>query len=123
MNENVSDTTVHLVRSSGADLIELVRGELALARDELRHDVDRIAGSAALTATSVLLGLLGVELVIGAMVAAGRRHPMVLASLGVACVGGAVSLGIAGAAEMRPILKRTRLRLAEDVSRIEESLR
>jgi uncharacterized membrane protein YqjE len=124
MNANTeTPTNVDLVRSSGAELVQLVRSELALARNELRDDVREVAGSAAVAGTSLLLGVAGAELVLGAVVVAARKHPFALALLGAGLLGAAVTMGGTAVATMRPVLQRTRHRVAEDAARLEESLR
>lgn len=126
MNANTQETpetTVGLARSSGAELIRLVRSELALARRELRDDARQVAGSAAVAGTSVLLGLAGAELVLGAVIVAGRKHPFALALVGAGLLGAAATMGRTAVVAMRPVLQRTRHRVVEDAARLEESLR
>lgn len=67
------------------------------------------------------LGFVGTELVIGAMVAAGRRHPVVLAALGFGMLGAAGRLAVDAVRAFPPLLPRTRRRFAEDTAVLAEA--
>jgi len=116
-------SSADLVKRTGGEIVELVRNELELAARELRqnaHDA-RLAGW--LLGLSAGASVIGLELVLGGIVAAGRRHPIALAMLGCAFIGAGIALGSEARQAAPPILERTRQRVSEDAIRIEEELR
>jgi len=111
------DSLTGLVRNVGADLLEIVKAELALAKHELRDDLRDLRTSAVALGGAAVLAFAGVELVLGSLIAGSRRRPSILAALGVACLGGAFTLSRRATKNMPPILERTR-QLAEEAARV-----
>jgi hypothetical protein len=117
-----AQSATELVAKASSDAANLVKAELALAREELGSDLAKVRRSAALLGLAALLAVGGVELVLGAIVVKARRHPLGLAATGAAFLGGAIALG-ASALTMAPkVLGRTRRRVAQDVAAIEEKI-
>ena len=120
MNANAG--TVDLVRDAGSDLAQLVKSELAVAREELSDDVRRLEANAIALGTTAVLTIVGVELLLGALVAAGRRHPSFLATLGLASLGLGAAMGREVVRDVPRVLTRTRARLRDDAAAMQEVL-
>lgn len=73
-------------------------------------------------AAAAACGVIGAELLIGSVIAAGRKHPLALGLLGLGFAGAAVGLGRVALSAMPDVLARTRRRIADDVSQIESSV-
>lgn len=114
---------VEIAKELGGDVAELVKAELAVARQELEEDARELRESAWLFGLAMGATFVGVQLVLGALVAAGRRHPSALAMLGFGLVGAGVSLGREARRSVPPLLERTRWRVVDDARRLEEGSR
>lgn len=122
---NVGDDRTNapaLAKDATAAALTLVRSELALAREELQNSAAELKTMGLLGGAALACFAIGGELLLGSLIAAGRRHPFLLAGLGIALVGAGASVTrelVAGAPKLMP---RTRKRIAEDVATIEEGL-
>lgn len=101
--------------NAAGDVTELVKAELDVAKRELRADLVAARESATLLGVATAFGVIGTEVVLGAFVAAGRRHPLALALVGFGFLGGSVALGAAALAAMPDVLAKSRARVTEDV--------
>lgn len=104
------------------ELVRLVRAELATVRRDVAEDADELRAIAWKMAMAAGATVLGVELVLGAFIAAGRRHPFALAMLGFGLMGAGLTLGREARRAVPPALIRTRWRVADDARRLEERL-
>ncbi len=111
-----------LVKKTGGDVVDLVRNELELAMRELRQDAHDAQQAGKLLALAAGSAVIGAELVLGAIIAAGRRHPIALAMLGCSVLGVSLALGAEARKAAPPLLERTRQRVSEDANRIEREL-
>lgn len=102
---------------------ELVRLELALAREELKEDVRRLEVAAILAGVAILLVLLTLSTLVVALVLAVGATPVsaLLVSAALAAIGGALALAAYKKMPRVP-LERTRARLKSDVHQIGEHL-
>jgi hypothetical protein len=112
-----------LVKDASSALAALVRAEIALAKDELAGDLREAKAAGIVGVAAAACAVVGAGLLLGAMIAAGRRHPSVLAALGCGLLGASVALGREALRDAPALLARTRRRAMEDVSGLEEGLR
>lgn len=119
-NEGGADA-VELVRSAGKELAELVRSELALAREQIGADVQDVKRNAVGFGTAAFLTVVGIELLLGSLAVAKRRSPSLLVALGLAAIGTGIAFGRQALAQApRPL--RTRERTDFDEEAIQEVL-
>src|SRR5690349_21396552 len=94
MESTQEERNVELVKESGSALVDLVRTELELARRELRANAFDAQRAGTLVMIAAGSALIGSELVVGGIVAAGRRHPAALVGVGCLLLGASVGLAL-----------------------------
>lgn len=118
-----AEPTSTLLRQTIDETKELLRLELALAREELQGDLRRLKAAAILGAVAIVLALLTLGTLILALVLA--LGGTALSAVAVAVVLAALCTALALAAYKnvpRVPLERTRARLASEVRQIEEHI-
>jgi VIT1/CCC1 family predicted Fe2+/Mn2+ transporter len=114
-------STTDLVREALVEAKELLQVEVALARDEMTQEINRVKRSAIALGAAVGAGVLGVAMVLVAIALAISPGPMPALLIGLSLLVLAVILGVLGYGNVpKQPLVRTRSRLSTDARLLKE---